>query len=99
MKTEMKKFHMAIRRSGHGGQWLVVEESKPENGDYFFYGHLGEVEIAVPVMTDEEIDKVMAGAELESLHKQREELQAKTHRQLMQIDERIGQLSAIENKG
>ncbi len=99
MKTEMQTFHLAIRRSNHGWQGLVVESVKPENCDYFFYGHLGEVEIAVPVMNDEEIDKLMAGAELEALNKQRETLQAETHRKLMQIDERIGLLTAIENKG
>ena len=99
MKTEMKTFHMAVRKVSYSKTDIVIESRKPEGDEYFLYGYLGTIEIAIPVMTDEEIDKLMAGAELECLHAQREKVQAETHRKLMQIDERIGQLTAIEDKG
>ncbi|AUR90867.1 coil containing protein [Vibrio phage 1.151.O._10N.222.46.B1] len=100
MKTEMQTLYLAIRKStsGYCSQDLVAEFKKPEDGEYFYYGHIGEVQISVPVMTQEEIDKVMAGAELDALHKERERLNAETFRKIAHIDRRIGELAALENK-
>lgn len=101
MKTEMKTLYLAIQRSvgcSYLTQSLVAEFKKPTDNKYFYYGHISEVEIAVPVMTDEEIEKVMAGAELEALHAERERLNAETFRKIANIDRRIGELTALEDK-
>ncbi|CAH9015697.1 coil containing protein [Vibrio phage 137E35-1] len=100
MKTEMKTLHLAIRRSTGLYAWQELDASfeKQEDGEHFYYGHIAEVQVSVPVMTDEEIDKLMAGAELEALKKERERVNAETFRKIAHIDRRIGELTALEDK-
>ncbi len=100
MKTEMHTLYIAVRRSTGGYQWEDLDASftKQEDGECFYYGHVTEVQVAVPVMTTEEIDKLMAGAELESLHKERDRINAETFNKIAKIDRRIGELTALEDK-
>lgn len=101
MKTEMKTAYVALR--GYPGAASLdpdfdISFNKQKSDKYLCYAHLMKVEVAVPVLTKEEKQDLMSGAELEALQKMKEEIQAETHRKLMQIDERIGQLQALENK-
>lgn len=102
MKTEMKKVYVyAQYKRGE----VSIEVSSDENDASFSYEltntyrkPITELEIAVPSLSEDELNKILAGAMLESLIKQKEELQAENHRKLMQIDEKIGQLQALECK-
>lgn len=101
MKTEMKTAYVSLR--GFVGFCTIEPEfdisfKKQESDSHLCHASLLEVEIAVPVLTKKEKHDLMNGAEIESLQKMKETLQAETHRKLMQIDERIGQLQALENK-
>ncbi len=103
MKTEMKTVYVSFRK------WIgsmrfcdsgfTVSFDKPVNTSDSIYAPICEAKIAVPEVSKEDIELLLNGAEIEALYAEKEKLQADTHRKLMQIDERIGQLTAIENKG
>lgn len=101
MQTEMITIYVQLRKYNgfsHEKPRISVSDIKRESCNTFAFADLTEMEIAVPKLTENEKEKIMQGAELEALIKMKEELQAETHRKLMQIDERIGQLQALDLK-
>lgn len=105
MKTEMEMVtaHVYLRSWVFNGRVekpkLVFETEEQENGDSFVYKKICESQVAIPKLSEVEIEKLMAGAELDALYEAKERLQAETHRKMMGIDNRIGELLALENKG
>ncbi len=105
MKTEMEMVtaHIYLRSWVYKGAMdkpeLVIETEEQEGGECYIYKKVCESQVAMPKLSQDDIDKLMAGAELAALHAAKEKLQADTHRKLQAYDERIGQLTAIENKG
>lgn len=104
MKTEMEMVPVHVYLCSwilngriHKPELAVEFEEKESDGD-FIYKKVCESKLAIPKLSQEDIEKLMAGAELEALQEAKVRLQAETHRKLMQIDERIGQLQALENK-
>lgn len=104
IKTEMKTAYISIHQMLIGGRpcsiapYLCISFEKKLNSESGINAHLSEVQVAVPVLEESEIEKLLAGAHLEALYDAREKLQAETQRKLMGIDDLIGQLLAIENK-
>ncbi|CAL9974161.1 hypothetical protein VPHD273_0069 [Vibrio phage D273] len=103
MEMEMVTAHIYLRSWVWNNRLqspeLVIYFQEQEDSDSFIFKKLCEAQVAMPKLSQDDIDKLMAGAELDALHAAKEKLKADTHRQLMQIDERIGQLTAIEDKG
>ncbi len=102
MKTEMKTVYVSFRQwigsmRCCGGEFTVSFD-KPVNTSDSIYAPICEAQIAVPKVSKEDIELLLNGAEIEALHGAKEKLQADTHRKLQAYDERIGQLTAIENK-
>ena len=102
MKTEMKTVYVYAKYQRGN---VSLEVSSDESDSTYCYDYLDIVskpittmEIAVPSLSEDELNKILSGAMLESLLAEKEKLQAETHRKLMQIDEKIGQLQALENK-
>lgn len=101
MANTMTKVYVQLRKcNGFGNSDPAIELNleKSESNDTFAYGDICEIEVALPILTDEDKEKIMCGAELDSLIKMKERLNAETHRKLMQINDRIEQLQAIEDK-
>lgn len=104
IKTEMKTAYISIQQMIMGGRpcstgpSLHISFAKQESNDCFIHAHLSEVQVAVPVLEESEVEKLLAGAHLEALYDAKEKIQAETQRKLMGIDDLIGQLLAIENK-
>ncbi len=100
MKTEMKSVYVSFRKwigsmRCCGGEFTISFD-KPVNTSDSIYAPICEAKIAVPEVSEEDIELLLNGAEIEAIHKAKEELQAKTHQQLKAYDERLGQLTAIE---
>ncbi len=97
---EMVTAHIYLRSWIYKGAMdkpeLVIKTEEKEDDECYMYKKVCESQVAMPKLSQDDIDKLMAGSELAALHAAKEKLQADTHRKLMQIDERIGQLTAIE---
>lgn len=102
MKTEMKTAYIHLSAyslsCGLHNPTIEVSFNKPESRNDFIKKELSTIEIAVPVLTLDEMGELLNGAEIEVLQARKKTLQAETDRQLMMIDERIGKLTALENK-
>lgn len=98
MKTEMKVAYIGIRRRRYCQDEMTVSFDKPQSNEHWCSALISEVMVVVPVITDEDKDKLLAGAELESLYAAKEKLQTATFNQMQAINNRIGELQCIEFK-
>ncbi|WVH05538.1 hypothetical protein KKJFFJLC_00039 [Vibrio phage vB_VpaS_PGB] len=103
MKTEMKTAYIYAAKwcFGFSSDKAELEVSFDElHSSKDRIRHLiSEVKVPVPTLSQDDLEKILNGAEIEALQKQKEDLQAKTFAALSQLDQRIGELQALEFKG
>ena len=77
---------------------ITVSFDKPQSNEHWCSALISEVMVVVPVITDEDKDKLLAGAELESLYAAKKKLETATFNKMQAINNRIGELQCIEFK-
>lgn len=96
MKTEMKKAYIWLTNMiGFYDPKLEITFSDIGSTETFSRVPLTEVEVMVPVLSEDDKKRLMAGETLNSLEKQKNLLQSK----LREINCQIQELRAIEYKG
>lgn len=98
MKTESKTAYVAVERTGYSADKLIVSFDKPKSCEYWSRALVSEVVVTVPVLTQDDMDKLLAGEELNSLHAAKEKLEAETYARMKVITDRIAELQCIEFK-
>lgn len=104
MKTELKTVYVFLK-SKFDGKKTVEVTSDNFTKDYCcsitgtISVPLCEMEVEVPVISDDEANKIMAGAMLETLIAEREKMRAEHQVKMNRITQQIEDLQSIEYKG
>ena len=96
MKTVYVWFRQWIGGMNFAGGELIVTFDKPNDSTEKVHALVCEAQIAIPEMSEDDIEQLLAGAEIEAIHAAKEELQAKTYLKMQAFDDRLSQLTAIE---
>lgn len=102
MKTETKTAKVYLRKwifgnySGDSKVEFELSLTEQESTEHFTYKYLCDVEVVIPTLSESDMNKIIHGAELESMIAQKEEFQAKTSATIAQMERRIKEMQCIE---
>ena len=103
MKTEKRRAYIIASKflsgvSDNHTPEIDITLTPPKDTPSFARALIQEIQVEIPILTDEEMNIVLRGAELETLVNARDLMRAEFQEQLASIEDRISKLKCIESK-